>query len=138
MPWLARFALPSLLSIAVTYLVLRWTQRALAKEEIAAEVARPELPWTGRVAGLGIIVAGVVLLTPLRGMFAKSEDAHVTLLQTILMIPIFDPLTRDKPIHQHHWQAPDGRRAHTGGSFHIWNPRESPNGGFVLVREVQN
>ena len=70
MPWLARFALPSLLSIAVTYLVLRWTQRALAKEEIAAEVARPELPWTG--------------------------------------------------------------------SFHIWNPRESPNGGFVLVREVQN
>ena len=64
MPWLARFALPSLLSIAVTYLVLRWTQRrALAKEEIAAEVARPDLSWTGRIAGLGIVAASALLLT---------------------------------------------------------------------------
>jgi arsenical pump membrane protein len=59
--WLPRYAAPSALSIAATYVVLRLTQRRMLSQTIAAEVEVPALSLSGRVAGIGIIVTAVVL-----------------------------------------------------------------------------
>jgi arsenical pump membrane protein len=61
--WLGRFALPSLLSIGVTYAVLRFTQRdSLSQEVMAAEVDVPGLSSGGRMTACGIVGTGIVLL----------------------------------------------------------------------------
>jgi arsenical pump membrane protein len=61
--WLGRFALPSLLSIAVTYAVLQFTQRDSLRQEImAAEVNVPGLSSGGRTTACGIVGTGIVLL----------------------------------------------------------------------------
>ena len=61
--WLLRFGLPSLLAIAATYVALRLTQRASLRQPIAREVPMAELTRAGKVAGWGIIVAALVLVT---------------------------------------------------------------------------
>lgn len=62
--WLREFALPSLASIIVTYVVLRLTQaRALAEEKIEASMPKPKLSRGGRLTALGIAAIGVVLVT---------------------------------------------------------------------------
>lgn len=61
--WLRLFGLPSCLSIAATYLVLRWMQRdRLAAETIAADVERPTLSSTGQIAGIGIVATAAMLI----------------------------------------------------------------------------
>ena len=60
--WLPRYALPSLLSILATYVVLRWSQRGDLCQEISAEIDVPELSAAGRMAALGIAATAVVLL----------------------------------------------------------------------------
>ena len=61
--WLGRFALPSLLSIGVTYAVLRFTQRdSLSQEVMAAEVDVPGLSSGGRMTACGIVGTGIALL----------------------------------------------------------------------------
>jgi arsenical pump membrane protein len=60
--WLPRYLLPSLLSIVATYLVLRWTQRAALRQEIAKDVPVPTLSRGGKTAALGIAATAVVLL----------------------------------------------------------------------------
>jgi arsenical pump membrane protein len=53
--WLAQFGPPSLVSIGVTYLMLRVTQQEpLRREKIARDIARPELGATGRMTAYGI------------------------------------------------------------------------------------
>lgn len=61
--WLSLFALPSLASIILTYLVLRLTQRhALKEETIAHSVPHPKLSHGGKLAASGIAAVGVVLI----------------------------------------------------------------------------
>jgi hypothetical protein len=52
--WLAQYGAPSLLSIVVTYLVLRWTQRANLEQDAASDPPRPELSTSGKIAAFGI------------------------------------------------------------------------------------
>ncbi|HEY2532246.1 MAG TPA: arsenic transporter [Xanthobacteraceae bacterium] len=61
--WLPRFALPSLLAIAATYIVLRFTQRRALRRAVAAEVKIPALSGCGRVAAGGIVTTALVLMT---------------------------------------------------------------------------
>ncbi len=61
-PWLARFALPSLAAITVTYLALRLTFGRRLDAPIAREVAIPQLPAAGILAALGIAATALVLL----------------------------------------------------------------------------
>lgn len=62
--WLRQFALPSLASIVVTYVVLRLTQRrALIKEKIEISVPKPRLSRQGKLTAIGIGVIGIVLLS---------------------------------------------------------------------------
>ena len=60
--WLPRYALPSLLSIAATYIVLRWTQRTSLQQEISSDIELPGLPAGGKMAAWGIGATAVVLL----------------------------------------------------------------------------
>ena len=60
--WLPAYLLPSAVSIAATYLVLRWTQRGALGQKIASEVPVPVLSGAGRTAAIGIGATAIVLL----------------------------------------------------------------------------
>lgn len=61
--WLARFALPSLVAIVMTFLVLYWTQRHALAERIADDVETPPLTLQAWLTTLGIVLTGAALLT---------------------------------------------------------------------------
>ena len=60
--WLRCYAMPSVASIVVTYLVLRWTQRHSLSQEVAGHVEVPALSTGGRMAAAGIVLTAAVLL----------------------------------------------------------------------------
>ncbi|MBV8653059.1 MAG: arsenic transporter [Alphaproteobacteria bacterium] len=60
--WLARFALPSVLSIAATYVALRLTQATALGRDGATEIAVPPLSSGGRLAAWGIGATAIVLI----------------------------------------------------------------------------
>jgi arsenical pump membrane protein len=60
--WLPRYLLPSVLAIAATYVMLRWTQRADLRQPLAAALPRPRLAAGGKAAALGIAATAVALL----------------------------------------------------------------------------
>lgn len=61
-PWLARFALPSAVAVAATFLLLRWTQKKDLQGMADSNVAIPELSAGGRVAAFGLAGAAALLL----------------------------------------------------------------------------
>lgn len=61
--WFASFALPSVASIAVTFLALRWLERDRMAGACVSEVARAPLTTGGKAAFTGIVATAVVLLT---------------------------------------------------------------------------
>ena len=60
--WLPIYAVPSVLSIVGTYLVLRWTQRGALRQAVSSDIAVPKLSGTSKLAALGIVATAVVLL----------------------------------------------------------------------------
>src|SRR5712664_3803189 len=60
--WLARFGLPSILSIGATYAALYLTQRRSLRQEISHEVFLPNLSSGGRLTACGIAITAPVLL----------------------------------------------------------------------------
>src|ERR1700720_3787855 len=50
--WLPRYALPSVVAIVATYLLLRFTQRSALDQYIAKEVPRPALTGAGKMAAV--------------------------------------------------------------------------------------
>jgi arsenical pump membrane protein len=60
--WLASYALPSLLSIAATYAMLRWSQRARLRQPLSADIDVAELTAGGKLAAIGIAGTAIVLL----------------------------------------------------------------------------
>ncbi|MGB6536678.1 MAG: arsenic transporter [Xanthobacteraceae bacterium] len=61
--WLSRYLPPSAISIVLTYVLLRRTQRAALRQTIATEVALPKLSAGGKAAAAGISATAVLLLT---------------------------------------------------------------------------
>ena len=60
--WLVRFGLASILSVVVTFLILRWTQRKSLREPIETDFATRPLSLSGKIARLGIVMTGAVLI----------------------------------------------------------------------------
>ncbi len=60
--WLPAYLLPSVLAIAATYVVLRWTQRRALDQPLAIEVPVPPLTAAGKTAAVGIAATACVLL----------------------------------------------------------------------------
>ncbi len=61
--WLPRYLLPSVLSIAMTFLLLRWTQRDALRTGITRHVGPLSLSGGGKAAAAGIALTAVALLT---------------------------------------------------------------------------
>jgi arsenical pump membrane protein len=61
--WLRIFALPSLVAIVTTYLVLRWTQRRSLAAPVAAIESIAPLTRAGKLSAAGILITAAVLLT---------------------------------------------------------------------------
>jgi arsenical pump membrane protein len=59
--WTALFAVPSIVAIGVTYLILRWTQRKALLQPIDAEVEVPQLSGAAKAAASGIGVTALLL-----------------------------------------------------------------------------
>ncbi len=75
--WMASFALPSLLSIGVTFLVLRWVERDRLTGHCETIVETGTLPRGGKIALAGIIATAVLLI-------AASAQGHDLGLPTCL------------------------------------------------------
>jgi len=60
--WLAQFGLASMVSILLTFVVLRLTQRADLRGAISRDIEVPELSRGGRVTAGGIVLTALVLL----------------------------------------------------------------------------
>jgi arsenical pump membrane protein len=60
--WLPRFAVPSILSILVTYAVLRWTQRDALRQTACTDVKVPHLRLAGKLTAGGIAATAAVLM----------------------------------------------------------------------------
>jgi arsenical pump membrane protein len=62
MVWLGRYWLASVVSIVITYGVLRWTQRTRLKQTISSDIDVPTLSRCGKLAASGIAITAVVLM----------------------------------------------------------------------------
>jgi arsenical pump membrane protein len=60
--WMAHFALPSLVSIAATYALLRWSQRGALAGTWECDVEQPPLSLGGKTVLVGIALTAVALL----------------------------------------------------------------------------
>ena len=60
--WLGRFGASAVASILLTYVALRWAQRAQLRERVCETVAPPSLGKEGRIAAAAIVLTGIVLL----------------------------------------------------------------------------
>ncbi len=92
--WLRLFTVPSLLAILATYLALRLAQRRHLRGPIAAEVPGTELPRGGLVAGLGICVTVVVMLSASAGGHALGLPTFVAGIATASLVLL---VTRQTP-----------------------------------------
>jgi arsenical pump membrane protein len=61
--WLPRYALASVLSIGVTYLMLRWTQRRALRQSFPEQFESAPLSTEGRLTAAGILSTAVLLIT---------------------------------------------------------------------------
>lgn len=92
--WMMRFGIASILSVVVTFLVLRWTQRKALQGEIATEVETKPLPLSGKIAGLGIVLTGGVLIT---ASAFNLELGLPTFIAGLLTVAIVLILKREYP-----------------------------------------
>ncbi len=60
--WLRQFTLPSIVSIFVTYLLLRFTQRGALDQKISNEISTASLSLGGKCVAAGIFLTAIVLL----------------------------------------------------------------------------
>ncbi len=86
-PWLASFALPSLVSILATYGVLRWSQRAALAADCEGDVDQPALSaggWTA-LAGL-VLTATALLIVSARGIPLGAPTCAMGALTTAVVL----------------------------------------------------
>lgn len=84
-PWLKLFTLPSLLSIAVTFLVLRLLLNGQLRGQLEQDVEVSKLSAEGFRAGLGIVVTGAVLIAASALGFGLGPPACVAAVGTVLV-----------------------------------------------------
>ena len=117
--WLRSFGLPSLLAIAVTFLVLWFTTRKYMNEGMETEVERPHLSRFGKYTAWGIGATAVVLI------LASAFDLNLGLPAFVAAIAVATVI------------AFEDRNAPLGILKHIsWSVLPLVAGLFVLVEAV--
>jgi arsenical pump membrane protein len=61
--WLPLYALPSVLAIVATYVMLRLAERRALREPVSSDLALPMLSLGGKMAAFGIVATAVALVT---------------------------------------------------------------------------
>ncbi|MGA8358863.1 MAG: arsenic transporter [Xanthobacteraceae bacterium] len=89
--WLPRYLLPSAVSIAATYALLRWTQRHALHQTIARQVPVPELSGGGKIAAAGIAVTAIVLLSASAMDMQLGLPTCVAGVATAAIVLLFHP-----------------------------------------------
>ncbi len=84
--WLARFALPSILSVATTFAVLRLTQRSRLRGGIETVMEAGSLSKGGKAAALGIVLTGVALIASSALDLQLGLPTFVAGLATVLAV----------------------------------------------------
>ena len=84
--WLLRFGPASVASIVVTFVVLRWSQRAHLRTRIETDVEAVALSTSGRIAGLGIIATGAALIAASAFDLQLGLPTFVAGLLTVLVV----------------------------------------------------
>lgn len=85
--WIGRFAVPSVLSIAATFFMLRWTQRHALNGECARDLPVDTLSVNGKVALAGIGVTAVALLVVSAcGLQLGMPTAVLGILTTLVVL----------------------------------------------------
>lgn len=118
--WLARFLVPSIASIVITYAVLRFTQRAALRAPLATHVEQPRLSFGGKIAALGIVATGAVLIA------ASALDVQLglpTFVAGLLTVALVLGLNREAP-----WEVVKGIS---------WGVLPLVAGLFVLVEALE-
>ena len=87
--WLARFGLPSLVSIAATYVILRWTQRAHLREPTEANPDVPSLQPGGIVVAIALSVAAILLLITSALGFDLGLPTFIAGAATLIIVMCF-------------------------------------------------
>ena len=119
--WVARFALPSLLSIVATYAVLRLLGRRDLAEPIGDPAERPRLSEPGRLAAGGVVLVSAVLLA---SSAAGIPLGLPTLMAASLVCTANAVLKREAP-----WPVLAGV---------TWSIVPLVAGLFVIVRSLQH
>lgn len=94
--WLAMFALPSIVSIAVTYLMLRWYCRSEMSEPCNGSHVEKRLSTSGKVSLFGILSVAVVLLV---ASALKMDLGLPTCLASLVIAAIVLIRERSSPLH---------------------------------------
>lgn len=93
--WMRSFGLPSLLAIAVTFLILWFTTRKYMNGEMETEVERPHLSRAGKYTAWGIAATAVVLI------LASAFDLNLGLPAFVAALAVATVITfedRDAPL----------------------------------------
>ncbi|MFT4152663.1 arsenic transporter [Parafilimonas sp.] len=94
--WAGHFILPSLLSIAVTYIMLYKSQRKFLDQSIETDIRVPRLARGGRAAALGIGATAIVLLTASAFDVPLGLPTAVTGIITSLVVVL---IARQSPLN---------------------------------------
>jgi arsenical pump membrane protein len=94
--WFSMFALPSVVSIAVTFAALYLTQRrAIAQDSIAVDIQSVPLTHGARIAGLGLIVTAIALLVASALDLDLGWPTFIAGLATLALVSVFN---RENPV----------------------------------------
>lgn len=101
--WLRQYVVPSLISIAVTYLCLFFTQRKSLQSTIDTDISLPTLSTGGRLAGLGIIISAIVLMVCSAFDVALGLPTAITGVAVFCIVVIYCKLQPLKVLSQISW-----------------------------------
>jgi arsenical pump membrane protein len=119
--WLAEFLGASIVSVLVTFFVLRWTQRAALTGRIEAPTTPLMLPRGGRLAAAGIVATAALLLTASALEWPLGLPTLLAAAATAIAIGFSN---RESP-----WPAINGVS---------WSVLPLVGGLFVLARGIEN
>lgn len=103
--WFRLYALPSLLSIVITYIALYLTQRKSFDDCIEANISIPTLSSGGKLAGFGIIASAIVLLICSALNIQLGLPTAITGIIVFILVTLLNRLKPLKVLSQISWSV---------------------------------
>lgn len=103
--WLRQYSIPSIISIAITYGALYYTQRHTLKGGIPSGITIPKRSGAGKLAGTGILCAAVTLTVCSAFDIALGLPAAISGLTIFVLATWYGKLPRIKIVRQLSWSV---------------------------------